>query len=209
MGDENPGCSAAGDPSPGHFPCLTRRMPRGELPALQPAQLTCGVCCGRQGACSRPGSEPKAGRTAGSQPWGSPHPPAPEWGGTSRDHRSLMPALIPPRAAPATPNTKPRGTQGSAGGALRGLPQAGPALGHGRGGWWPALRGPWLGGLAVHCRGSYGLCSALRGGWRRQPQHHRVARGVTELSCPWAHSCAQSFPASAHKLLFLPAALRP
>lgn len=100
MGDENPGCSMAGDTSPGHFPCLTHRMPRGELPALQPAQLTCGVWCGRQGACSRPGSEPKAGRTAGSQPWGSPHPLAPEWGGTSRDHRSLMPALIPPPELP-------------------------------------------------------------------------------------------------------------
>lgn len=55
--------------------------------------------------------------------------------------------------------------------------------------------------LAVLCHGSYRLCSAGQGGWRRQSQHHRVAQG--------SYICTQSFPASAPNLPLFPAAIRP
>uniref|UniRef100_A0A663E596 Uncharacterized protein n=1 Tax=Aquila chrysaetos chrysaetos TaxID=223781 RepID=A0A663E596_AQUCH len=67
-----------------------------------PDSIACGAAgvaparghgsAGRQVVRRRsPFSPDSAGRTAGSQPWGSPRPPAPQRGGTSRDHRSLAP----------------------------------------------------------------------------------------------------------------------
>jgi len=158
-----PGSFSPSDPqeAPGQAPCT-----------FQPARLT-----------TRSGAEGKGLARGQAASLRQARPPVPNPGARRIPwHRSgLGPAGTTacsrlPRAAWATANNDQQSTQGSSWAALREPPQAGRALDHGRGrgGRQPALRGPRLGGLAVHCRGSYGSCSGLQGGWRRQPQHHRV-----------------------------------
>lgn len=125
MGEEKPGHSVAGDSFPGHFPHLTHKRPQTELAPLQPAQLK--PRSGSGGACPRPGSQPEAGRTTGSQPWGSLHPPALQWGGTSRDHRSVTPVLALPKLPRPLLGTN-WGAAASRAGAAGTAGQAGSAL---------------------------------------------------------------------------------